>query len=156
MTEHRPVENLQVQRSISSRPLDLGLLGARAAIVLDERARGAPAPLDAVWEFGQALAHLVEEPPTAKPESQLQNRDWPLNTALLFQRALASTPGNSAQTIEELLSNARETANRLKGVTDNLSRRESAELRDICLELSESAQALHANSRAPMSRRPSR
>ena len=164
MEHKRPGQDAQAQRSdYATLPSNLGLLGARAAVVLDQRARGEAAPIDAVRAFGSALIGVLlldrsREPGAVEPtpESRAMHRLWPLNTAALFQKALISDQGSTVHSLDELMSVARLTASQLAEANESLSTTKSAELRDVCLAVSRAAQAQHAQARTPIAPRNSR
>ncbi len=164
MTEKRPSHDEQLQSSVpSSRSLNLGLLAARAAVALDQRARGESAPIEPVHEFGSALVSVLgldRAKPEGTPQPSAESREkfgiWPLNTAALFQRALVSNYGVVAQSFDDLMTLARDTASELTRVDDETSPERSSELRDVSLAISRAAQMQHARVRSPMSPRTSR
>src|SRR5882672_6817470 len=125
-----PGNGLESEHSKTS-PYSIGLLAARAAIALDQRARGEKVPVDGARELGRVLSRLLV-PTESSDDSRRRNAAWPLNTAALFQDALQEA-GNPTQTFDELMSTAQATVTELANLGDDVSSDNSARLRDFCL-----------------------
>jgi hypothetical protein len=164
MPEARPShDELLASTDSSTQSLNLGLLAARAAVVLDQKSRGEPADVKPVHQFADALAVFLgldrskgETTPEPSAESREKYGLWPLNTAALFQRALVANHGAVEQSFEELMSLARDTAHELAKVGESITPEKASQLRDVSLAISKAAQIQHARVRTPASTRTSR